>query len=501
MQAQIGPEIIRSYKRLSYTVWHALAEFVDNSIQSYVNHQEELDQSYYETGQGLTVDIRYRHSDGGSLAIRDNGMGMSQTELSDALWIGRPPEDKTGLSEFGMGLKTAACWFGNQWTVRTKKLGETEGHSIRFDVEQVASGDSDLHHETFSARSSEHYTEISISDLNQRIYGRAYARIRSFLASMYRVKTKENALTLIFNGDELHWDSPIEADNLHVSDGEECFKSFSFEIEEKEVSGWVAILERGSRSDAGFTIIRRGRVIRGWPDSWRPQTIYGQYEGSNDLVNQRLIGEINLDDFGVSHTKDDILWAGDDQEILELELADYAQPYIDIATTYRKHGTRGKFPSKSVVTSALGMLEDEMNSSRFRAVVARNGSIPRSLYESSADLMIRAARGNDPQRRYSIHGLTLRVFLAEDLSERDPYLGIDIDRDNALSVVINMRHPHVRDLQGRIGVLNHLRSCTYEGIAQWKVSETWNAHNPSLIRAIKDSLLRVGHSIDRETMN
>ena len=35
MEVYIGPEIVRSYKRLSYTVWHALAEFIDNSIQSH----------------------------------------------------------------------------------------------------------------------------------------------------------------------------------------------------------------------------------------------------------------------------------------------------------------------------------------------------------------------------------------------------------------------------------------------------------------------------------
>ena len=89
-----------------------------------------------------------------------------------------------------------------------------------------------------------------------------------------------------------------------------CTRRFDFDINGKKVSGWIAILEKGSRQDAGLTMIRRGRVIKGWPESWRPQTIYGQFEGSNDLVNQRLVGEVNLDEFGVSHTKDDILWDG-----------------------------------------------------------------------------------------------------------------------------------------------------------------------------------------------
>ena len=87
------------------------------------------------------------------------------------------------------------------------------------------------------------------------------------------------------------------------------------------------------------------------------------------------------------------------------------------------------------------------------------------------------------------------MFLTQLLSERDAYLGIEIGDDDNLSVVINLNHPHIVDLNGRIGVLNHLKDCTYEGVAQWKVRKTWDADNPTLIRAIKDSLFRVGSSV------
>ena len=33
------------------------------------------------------------------------------------------PPDRSGLSEFGMGMKSAACWFAPRWSVRTKALG------------------------------------------------------------------------------------------------------------------------------------------------------------------------------------------------------------------------------------------------------------------------------------------------------------------------------------------------------------------------------------------
>ena len=57
LHLQIGPEVIKSYKRLAYTPWHALAEFVDNSTQSYFNNRKELDKEFGEKEE-LTVSIK-----------------------------------------------------------------------------------------------------------------------------------------------------------------------------------------------------------------------------------------------------------------------------------------------------------------------------------------------------------------------------------------------------------------------------------------------------------
>lgn len=499
MQAQIGPEIVRSYKRLSYTLWHALAEFVDNSIQSYFNNRLALDYAYSKSGQKLTVEITYQRAGGGHLKIRDNAMGMSEEELRGALRIGRPPEDTSGLSEFGMGLKTAACWFGNRWTVHTKKLHYNSAQFITFDVNRVASNDLDLHHQQTPGADDDHFTEIDITDLNHQLYGQTIQSIKTYLRSMYRWYFRNDQLELTFNGDRLTWESPIEG-NLHIHNEQDCLEQFDFDINQKRVHGWLAILERGSRANAGLTIIRRCRVIKGWPNSWRPQSIFGQLEGSNDLVNQRLIGEINLDNFDVSHTKNDISWKDDDQQLLEVELAHVAERFINIASSYRKRGARGTKPGRSTITSAFGMLDEEIRSQRFLSLITANGGTLQGSYETFADSIIRAVATRQPRATYDLDGLTLNVFLLDQLSERDPYLGVEIGTGDTLSIVINMNHPHVNDLNGRMGVLNHLKACTYEGVAQWKVNKSWGEDSPSLIRAIKDSLLRVGRSVDDQTL-
>ena len=391
-----------------------------------------------------------------------------------------------------------ACWFGNRWTVHTKKLHYNTVESITFDVDRVASNDLDLHHQQTPGADDEHFTEINITDLNHQLYGQTIRSIKIYLRSMYRWYLQNNQLVLIFNGDPLTWESPIEG-NLHIDNGQNCYEEFDFEISQKRVCGWLAILERGSRADAGLTIIRRGRVIKGWPNSWRPQSIFGQLEGSNDLVNQRLIGEINMDNFDVSHTKNDISWEDDDEELLEVELARVAEPLINIASSYRRRGARGTKPSRSTITSAFGMLDEEIRSQRFLSVITANGGTPQGSYETFSNSIIRAVATTQPRATYDLDGLTLNVFLLDHLSERDPYLGVEIGTGDTLSVVINMNHPHVNDLNGRMGVLNHLKACTYEGVAQWKANRAWGEDRPSLIRAIKDSLLRVGRSVDEQT--
>ena len=71
------------------------------------------------------------------LSIEDNAFGISDSEHQRAFTAGNPPSDRSGLSEFGMGMKTAACWFANLWTVKSKALGEDFATEAKFDIEKI----------------------------------------------------------------------------------------------------------------------------------------------------------------------------------------------------------------------------------------------------------------------------------------------------------------------------------------------------------------------------
>src|SRR5690349_12116085 len=110
----IGPGAINAYSRLSYTMWHALAEFIDNSTQSRTNYGSVIDEVLAQEGTPLVVEITHNRPQK-EIRIRDNSIGMTKAELIEALKIANPTRDSVGRSKYGLGMKTAACWIGKKW--------------------------------------------------------------------------------------------------------------------------------------------------------------------------------------------------------------------------------------------------------------------------------------------------------------------------------------------------------------------------------------------------
>ena len=53
----VGPEAIAGYKRLPYKQWYALAEFIDNTTQSYFDTQNTLDPILKSENEPLTITV------------------------------------------------------------------------------------------------------------------------------------------------------------------------------------------------------------------------------------------------------------------------------------------------------------------------------------------------------------------------------------------------------------------------------------------------------------
>ena len=129
--------VYATFGRLNYTPWHAISEFVDNATQSFFAGREPMGMAALPE---LAGPDRLQKQD---LVVRDNAVGMGADELGGPR-LSAPPADTSGRSEFGMGLKTAACWFGTLWTVSTTKAGERWRYRVVFDVDEISAGDTAL---------------------------------------------------------------------------------------------------------------------------------------------------------------------------------------------------------------------------------------------------------------------------------------------------------------------------------------------------------------------
>ena len=499
IQLELGLSVIQSYKRLSYTAWHAIAELVDNATQSYFNNRDALDGIFTGSSEGLRIGVVYEARETGLLRVSDNAMGMSYDELTNALKVGRPPEDTSGRSKYGMGMKTASCWIGNKWTVRTKRLGETVEHHVTVDVDKVAQGDSDLSYSVKEDRpKDQHYTVVEITDHNHVFRGRTLGKIKDFLRSMYRQDLRYGWATIEWQATPLEWnDSDFQF--LEAKDGSPYRKDFEFSAAGKVVSGWVGVLGKGGRGKAGFSILHADRVVRGWPESWRPEAIYG-FQGRNDLINQRLVGEIHLNQFEVSHAKDDILWYGDEQEQVEKLLEKECADYIDVARRPRRDQGDPGGPSDVEVQTAIDELQQELTSKTVSDAIALEiVPPPEAVHQAQLPLMESVAE-RDPTYQARFEGCRLEIhgFLVNDASPNDPYVVVEATNDERVLVIVNTQHPHWRLLSGSEGVLNYLRHCTYDAVAEWKARRNRAALDPDTIKVLKDVMLRLPLEIEME---
>ncbi len=286
--------VYATYKRLSYQPWTAIAEFVDNSTQSFYDHKDELMALKYAKGLQITINYITSEPGGDRIEIYDNAYGMEWYDFQRAIILDRPPVNTDGRNEFGMGLKTAACWFGSVWSVESTQLGSKTKYYTEIDIDQLGkykTEEIDVKEELSNPK--EHFTKIVIRKLNKKISGpRTISKVKDLLSSIYREDIRSGFIKIYYNGTLLQFkEAPVYTEEINGVI-KEWKKNVDFTIthedNELSVKGFIAIRIPGSVKDAGFTLLRRGRVIVGGSEgNYRPNELFGD---SNSYAWQRLYG-------------------------------------------------------------------------------------------------------------------------------------------------------------------------------------------------------------------
>jgi len=518
MELILGYEILESYKRLPYKTWYALAEFIDNSTQSFRNHKSELQQIFDSEATVLTVEISYLTAATGSFVqIKDNAWGMDESDLQNALTLGKIPLNADERSKFGLGLKTAAFWFGNEWEVRTTQIGMTETLIVRVNLQEILAAEK-AHYDRLEADGlqivqfrpalpirrepvdiNEHGTTIEIRDLSKKITKSNATSCVEYLRSIYRVDIQNNLLNLKFQGESLIWSTAaINEMLLTDANGRPYKKEIEFNIDGKTVTGWAGILKSGGKKHGGFSLLQADRVIMGFPKAYNNNSLFGSEEGGrNDLTNQRLVGELFLDkDFAVSHTKDQILFADQEEEELDRllyeNLADYKQE-ANIPFKNRQDSELAFQNDRFNFEEATTRIIQNLQLDAFRDVINNTTILPAdAIDETNSETLARLQRMDHKSFTYELDGLHVEIILSEHSSPYDPYLLVRTagGRDN-LYIVINVNHSYWLDLGDNTSRFHFLLNCIYDGVAEWKAEFMLSQLDPNTIKLIKDALLRL----------
>jgi len=218
---------------------------------------------------------------------------------------------------------------------------------VQFDIERIVHDKLDeLEISETNAPANSHFTEVVLEDPHHLPVKKTIGKIKEHLTDIYRVFVRDGVLELRFNGEPLEYQEPsvLKAPFYKDSGGDvrEWKKPIDFDLGGGlKVHGFAAIRDPGNVSRSGFALFRRSRLIEGSGDEgYRPEAIFGK---SNSFRYQRLFGELHLDGFEVSHTKDGFQWdenEGPFIELLEEHLDGGELPLLKQAEGYRARPAR-----------------------------------------------------------------------------------------------------------------------------------------------------------------
>jgi len=318
------PLVYSTFRYINNKVWHALAEYIDNSIQSFQDHKEELQNLNRDGKLHVRIDIDF---DNDTISIQDDAYGITKENYQRAFELANLPLDREGLHEFGMGMKVSSIWLCNTWTVETSAFGEPIRKTMTFDLEEVvAKEELELPVEEIQYDVSEHYTKISLTNLSMnKPTRRQLPYIKQHLASIYTKYLREDSIEIVINDEPLGYTDlrVLKAPLYSKPDSTPIVwrKDIAFEgylgPKKYAVKGFIGILETMSTSENnGFLLFRRGRVIgSSYDDRYRPKVLCGQ-EGSPQY--KRIFGELHLEGFDVSFTKNSFQEDNDFSQFIEL---------------------------------------------------------------------------------------------------------------------------------------------------------------------------------------
>lgn len=449
----LKPSVYSTFRALNNTVSFTLGEYVDNAVQSYINHKNELRaiDPNYKLEVKITVDWTAK-----TITIIDNAAGIDTENYERAFEPAHVPLDVTGLNEFGMGMKTASVWLADNWCVYTKALGEPVERFTEFDLHKVTSEDKEelIVVENLKPQ-NEHYTKIILSNLsNHAPTPNQMDKIRRHLSSIYRKFIRNNEIDIMVNGDKLSYPNYeiLHAPYHKIPDGDSVLwkKDIDFELGEYKAKGFIALLKTMQSGANGLALLRRGRVIQGGgEEKYHPQVLCGQ---TGSPRYKRIFGELELEGFDVSFNKNGFRDEEDLYAFMEAIKQELTSPEFDLYGQAQEFRQKTKEDNTKIAKEITTTLKKETKPRELtKKVQEAETKVQNAQYIAQSETLIRQAETLDSHAEaFQLNGInyTLRVDLVTETTTDTLYSVIQentsqFDSANSKRIVckVNLSHP------------------------------------------------------------
>ena len=236
-------------------------------------------------------------------------MNKQQTQYSIRLGYS---DKKEKLGEFGLGLKTATSFLGEEFILSTKQEDCDEEYQIKYnEKEWIQNGDwfkFPLY--IIKNNTKNHGTKITINNLKIDITKELIENIGDELGKRFAPFICNNEATIILNNKkcEVCKNSIIE----------ESKKEIDLQIENCTVKGWWAYQLAGyNKSYYGFNTFRRGRLV----------TVFDKIGISANEDIKQIVGELEISGVPITHDKKNWVKSSESYKKLENRLREYFKEY------------------------------------------------------------------------------------------------------------------------------------------------------------------------------
>lgn len=485
----VGSQTLLRYADLDYDMWYALAEFVDNSLHSFVANREALKKLSADICL-VNLSIEGDSLESEKIQIHDNSGGIHVDEFPRLLSVGQPKEkSKTQLSEFGMGMKTAGFWLGRKIDIETKHYLSNDCYKITIDIDKLGKDGEVTIVKVKPSSNLPGYTKICISKLNRRL-NRKKRKIKDSLSSIYRKYIEHEILEIKFEGEYL---KPVQIALEKDASDNPVKKDFVIKLSNgKEAKGWIGIMESGKTVFAGFSVYRFNRLIQGYPEnSWRPKEVFGLEGGSNTLKNQRLIGELDMTSFKVAHTKNKVNFVGEEEEEFRKQLGEYCNEIAGEANRTKKAKSVKEHEGGDNSRIVKGAIDDFFKKPENTDTTPIDFITP-TIKSKSPEKVKEIVRNNNVYNDLSNLeeglGIAVKVYHFQDIQL--PYMIMDTVED-VLCVCINIDHPYYiqKDVTSE-SMFEFMVTCIFDALAEnWNMNK-YGSYSPEDARLTKDLFMK-----------